>query len=92
VTESGPRDPGDIGRRVAQRRGELGLGVAEVVARAGMAPGYMEYLESYPADVPYQTVVRLAVALEMTAAELLGAGVELPPGQGRHGPRPGWRS
>lgn len=82
---SGSRDPGDIGRRVAQRRGELGLGMAEVAARAGMAPGYVEYLESQPADVSYQTLVRLAVALEMTAAELLGAGVELPSGQGRHG-------
>jgi nitroimidazol reductase NimA-like FMN-containing flavoprotein (pyridoxamine 5'-phosphate oxidase superfamily) len=81
---NGPRDPGDIGRRVAHRRADLGLDVAEVAARAEMAPGYVEYLESQPADVPYQTVVRLAVALETTAAELLGAGVDLAPGQAHH--------
>jgi transcriptional regulator with XRE-family HTH domain len=81
----GPNDPGDLGRRVAHRRAALGLDVEEVAARAGMAPGYVEYLESHPAEVPYPAVVRLALALEMSAPELLGAGVELPPGQGRHG-------
>jgi transcriptional regulator with XRE-family HTH domain len=76
--------PGDAGRRVAHRRAELGLSVEEVAARSGMAPEYLSYLESQAAPLSYQSIVRLAVALETTTAALLGAGVEQPPGAGRH--------
>ncbi len=75
--------PGDVGRRVAHRRAELGLSREEVASRAGMAPEYLTYLESQAAQLSYQSVVRLAVALETTTAELLGAGAEQPPGAGR---------
>jgi hypothetical protein len=47
-----------------------------------MDPGFLEYVESQPAQLTYPTVVRLAVALETTAAALAGAGVDLPSGQG----------
>ena len=82
-TNEGQR-PGDVGRRAAHRRAELGLSVEEVAARSGMAPEYVAYLELQAAQLSYQSVVRLAVALETTTAELLGAGVEHPPGAGRH--------
>lgn len=80
---SAPRDPGDLGRRIEHRRRELGLRIEEVADRAGIDPGYLEYLESQPAQVMYPTLVRLAVALETTAAALSGAGLNLPSGQGR---------
>jgi hypothetical protein len=44
-----PPDPGDLSRRVAQRRAELHLTQAQVEARAGLSPRYLEYLERYPA-------------------------------------------
>ena len=36
---------GDLGRRVAERRRELGLSREDVAVRAGMSSGYLEYLE-----------------------------------------------
>jgi transcriptional regulator with XRE-family HTH domain len=79
---SGPRDPGDIGRRVEHRRRELGLSVRQIAARAGMDPGYLEYMESQPAQLTYPALLRLAAALETAAAALTGAGVDRPPGEG----------
>ena len=58
VTETSPsRNPGDVGRRVAHRRGELGLSTDEVAERAGMDRGFLEYLESQPAQLTSSTVV-----------------------------------
>jgi transcriptional regulator with XRE-family HTH domain len=80
--ESQLHEPGDLGRRIAQRRRELGLTRAEVAARADMAEGYVEYMEEKPARVTSGALLRLAVALETTVTELSGANVELPPGRG----------
>jgi Helix-turn-helix domain len=44
-----PPDPGDLSRRVAQRRAELHLSQGQVAARAGLSLHYLEYLERYPA-------------------------------------------
>jgi DNA-binding transcriptional regulator YiaG len=44
-----PPDPGDLSRRVAQRRAELHLSQGQVAARAGLSLRYLEYLERYPA-------------------------------------------
>lgn len=76
-------DPGDIGRRVAHRRRELDLSLEDVAARAAMDPGYLEYLESQPAQPTPATLTRLAVALETTLNSLVGGGVDLPPGHDR---------
>lgn len=73
--------PSDLGRRVAHRRAELGLSREELAARAGMAPGYVEYLEEQAARVSYASVGLLALALKTTVEELLGATAGLPPGQ-----------
>jgi nitroimidazol reductase NimA-like FMN-containing flavoprotein (pyridoxamine 5'-phosphate oxidase superfamily) len=81
-------DPGDVGRRVALRRKNLGMTRDELAAHAGMAPAYVAYLEEHPAHVSPGAVLRLAVALDTTAAELLGEGIDLPPGRGPRAPHP----
>jgi len=81
-------DPGDVGRRVALRRRHLGLTREETAARAGMAPNYLEYLETRPAEVDTGSLLRLAGALETSESQLLGGGVDLPPGQGEAAARP----
>jgi nitroimidazol reductase NimA-like FMN-containing flavoprotein (pyridoxamine 5'-phosphate oxidase superfamily) len=78
-----PPDPGDLSKRVAQRRAELRLSVAQVAARAGMSLRYLEYLERYPARPSPAALRQLAAALQTTPAALLGAGAGAPPGHGR---------
>ena len=80
--QRGPSNVGDVGRRVARRRRELGLSVEDLAARAGMSPAYVTYLESQPAQLTQASAMRLAVALETSVDVLLGGGVELPAGQG----------
>lgn len=47
-----------------------------------MDPGYLEYLETAAGPDPTRaTLMRLAVALQTSAAELLGGTQDLPPGQ-----------
>jgi nitroimidazol reductase NimA-like FMN-containing flavoprotein (pyridoxamine 5'-phosphate oxidase superfamily) len=75
--------PGRLGRRVAERRRDLGLSRAELAARAGMAAAYVEYVEDKAAHVPLISVSRLAFALDTSVDELLDAAVEVPPGQRR---------
>ncbi|MFE5588250.1 helix-turn-helix domain-containing protein [Kitasatospora sp. NPDC056531] len=73
--------PGDIGRRVAGRRQLLGLSRQDLADRAGMAPGYVEYVESSAEAVDTVTLTRLAAALGTSARELLGGGPAIPPGR-----------
>ena len=80
-------DPGDTGRRVAHRRRELGLSVADVAERAGMDPSYLEYVESQPAQLTHSALVRLATVLETTPAALSGGGIDRPPGESGRGRR-----
>ncbi|MFC9679646.1 helix-turn-helix domain-containing protein [Streptomyces sp. NPDC056948] len=78
------RPMGDLGRRITQRRTELGLTRQETATRAGMAPAYVQYLEERPAADPGAgTLLRLAGALQTTVWHLTGGDVELPPGLGR---------
>ncbi len=37
--------PGDLSRRIAYHRNRLGLTREQLAERAGMAPGFIEYLE-----------------------------------------------
>ena len=87
ATTPRPR-PGDIGRRVRMRRKELGLSCEQVAARAGMAPGYVHYVEEQPALVDTGGLIRLAGALETTVSELRGGRVDIPPGQAGAAARP----
>ncbi|MFI0817631.1 pyridoxamine 5'-phosphate oxidase family protein [Streptomyces sp. NPDC021098] len=74
---------GDLGRRVALRREQLGLSRAALAARAGTSPGYVRYVEEYPADPGAAVLLRLAAALETSTAELRGRTALSPPGLGR---------
>ncbi|MFI2201943.1 helix-turn-helix domain-containing protein [Streptomyces sp. NPDC020192] len=62
---------GDLGRRLAARRTQLGLTRDEVAARADLTVGFPGSL------------IRLAEVLETTVTDLTGGAVDLPPGPGR---------
>jgi transcriptional regulator with XRE-family HTH domain len=80
---------GDLGRRIALRRQELGLSRDEAADRAGMASSYIEYLEEQPAAAPdAAALLRLAGALKTTVRELAGGDIDLPPGLGQAGRHP----
>ena len=80
---------GDLARRIAHRREELGLTREELARRAGMDAGYLDYFEHSPAAVlSSDAVLRLARALETTRAFLTGGHVGRPPGIGRAGAYP----
>lgn len=78
----GPHDRsgGDLARRIAQRRTELGLTRREVAERAGMAPGYVDYLEEHSARFTRESLYRLSQALRTSPEHLLGAEAGHPPG------------
>ncbi|MCC9711385.1 DUF1918 domain-containing protein [Streptomyces sp. MNU76] len=80
--------PGDIGRRVRTERQRRGLSREETARRARMSPGYLAYLEEYPADPTRAALISLADALGTTATALRGGGVDLPPGLGQALPHP----
>lgn len=79
---------GETGRRIAHRRDELGITREELGERAGMAPGYIQYLEESTTTITGGDLLRLAAALETTVDELLGDGLDGPPGQGPPAVRP----
>ena len=77
----------DFGRRLVERREQLGLSQQAAAAGAAMDAGYLDYLESSPGPDPSRaTILRLAAALKTTPAVLLGDGVLAPPGQGAREP------
>ncbi|MFI0828050.1 helix-turn-helix domain-containing protein [Streptomyces roseolus] len=82
-TPSGPRAKGDVGRRVAARREQLGLSRGDLALRTGAAPEYIQYLETHPATHGIGLLLRLADALETSVDELTGGNVDLPPGVGQ---------
>jgi nitroimidazol reductase NimA-like FMN-containing flavoprotein (pyridoxamine 5'-phosphate oxidase superfamily) len=66
-------DAGDLSRRVAQRRAELGLSLEEVGRDAGIDPGYLDYLEHHAeAHLSGGSLVLLSMALKTTPQALLG--------------------
>lgn len=87
VTEGPPA--GDLGRRLAARRAELGLSLHETAARAGMAPSYLAHLERHPGAAPGRgTLLGLAGVLQTTVSALTGGDADRPPGPGRAGHAP----
>jgi transcriptional regulator with XRE-family HTH domain len=67
------RGPGDLGRRIAARRQQLGWSRAQLAAKAGLSVGYVTYIETHPALVTMTCLIELADALGTTAEALLGA-------------------
>ncbi|MYW16954.1 pyridoxamine 5'-phosphate oxidase family protein [Streptomyces sp. SID161] len=75
---------GDLGRRLAAQRARLALTRGQTAARAGVAVGYLRYLEEHPGAAPGSGVLhRLAEVLETTVNELTGGAVDVSPGPGR---------
>jgi transcriptional regulator with XRE-family HTH domain len=75
------RRRGDLGRRIRHQRELLGLSVDEVARRARMAPGTVEYAEREgTASLDPSALWRLADALEVPLRDLLGIGLDAPPG------------
>ncbi|MER6537001.1 pyridoxamine 5'-phosphate oxidase family protein [Streptomyces sp900105755] len=80
---------GDLGRRVAARRNELGLTREQTAERCGIDAGYLGYLEEHPEAAPGTGVLlRLADVLHTTMSHLSGGDIDTPPGPGRAGYRP----
>ena len=80
---------GDLGRRVAERRSQLGLTVNEVATRSGMSPTYVRFIESSPSpQLSGAAMWRLAAALEVSVDDITGSGMETPPGQSDPSDRP----
>jgi nitroimidazol reductase NimA-like FMN-containing flavoprotein (pyridoxamine 5'-phosphate oxidase superfamily) len=72
-TSDGHADGGDLSRRVASRRAELGLTLEEVGEKAGIDPGYLAYLEhNAGARLSMGSLILLAMALKTSPEELLG--------------------
>ncbi len=83
-----PPGPGDLGRRIACRRQELGLTVPQLAGRAGMSARYLEYVERYPSQLTAAALNQLASALDISTDELLGGEAARPPGRGGPARRP----
>lgn len=80
---------GDLGRRLAERRRQLGLTAEQVASRAGMSPTYIRVLESSPSPaVSAAALWRLADALETSVDVISGSGMVAPPGRGDPSDRP----
>lgn len=72
-TQNTIRSEGDLSRRVARRRAELGLSLEEVGKEAGIDPGYLNYLEHHAeAHLSAGSLVLLSMALKTTPEQLLG--------------------
>jgi transcriptional regulator with XRE-family HTH domain len=74
MTGDGTPGPGDLGRRIAARRQQLGWSRADLAAKAGLSTQYLGYIETHPVLVTMTCLMSLADALETTTAALLGAG------------------
>lgn len=79
---------GDVGRRIVDRRTEVGLDRGQVAERAGVAPSYLAYVEENPANVDQGALIRIATALDTTVTELRGGSVGVPPGRRTAAVRP----
>ena len=80
---------GDLGRRVTERRHDLGLTVEEVATKAGMDPHYLDMVEGSPApQLSRSALWRLAAALDTSVDVITGSGMVAPPGRGEPQGRP----
>jgi hypothetical protein len=74
-------EPGDLARRVTQRRHELGLTVEDFALQADMDPWFLAYFEQH-SDVQLgkRTLASIARVLQTSPASLLGGDRNRPPG------------
>ncbi|HTU39488.1 MAG TPA: pyridoxamine 5'-phosphate oxidase family protein [Acidimicrobiales bacterium] len=77
---------GDLARRVAERRAELGLSIDQTARRAGMDPGYLNYVEhNATARLSAGSLILLAAALKTTPEALQGGFQPFPQARGGAG-------
>lgn len=80
---------GDLSRRVARRRTELGLTLEEVGKQAGIDPGYLNYLEHHSdAHLSAGSLILLAMALKTSPEMLRGGHPPLGRNRGATSPHP----
>lgn len=77
-------EPGDLARRINQRRHELGVTTEDLAREAGLDPSFLEYFERH-ADVHLGggTLSAIARVLQTSTASLLGADRNRAPGRAR---------
>lgn len=67
-------EPKDIGQRIKRIREAQGISLAELARMADISKGYLHSLENQtPANPTLDTLQRVANALEVTIADLIGA-------------------
>lgn len=70
-------DYAQIGKRIAQRRKELGLRQVEVCERAGINDKYLSCIERATSIPSLEVIIRLALALDTTPDAFLTGSVHL---------------
>lgn len=61
-----------LGQKVKKRRSQLGMTQVELRAKTGLSQGYISMLEKGIFDPTAPVIIKLAIALTMSADELLG--------------------
>ncbi len=61
-----------LGQKVKKRRRQLGMTQVELRAKTGLSQEYISMLEKGTFDPTAPVIIKLAVALTMSADELLG--------------------
>lgn len=64
-----------IGRRVREEREKAGLSLAQLAARSGLTKAYLVRLENQAANPSIEVLGRIAEALDLTIADLVGGPV-----------------
>jgi nitroimidazol reductase NimA-like FMN-containing flavoprotein (pyridoxamine 5'-phosphate oxidase superfamily) len=81
-------DSGAVGRRVAQRRTQLGLSEGALATRVSMSPHYLRQVLGEGPGFDRGGLLRIAAALGLTYEELLEGRRDMPPGQTPPAPHP----
>ena len=76
-------DYSEIGKRIAQRRKELGLKQAEVCERAGINDKYLSCIERATSIPSLEVVMRLALALDTSPDTFLTGSIRFEDNQWR---------
>lgn len=68
-------DPSALGRRVREEREKAGYSLSQLAASSGLSKAYLVRLESGAVNPSMEVVARIAEALDLTAADLVGGPV-----------------
>jgi len=67
-----PAGPEQFGERLRRERDKAGMSLAQLAEATGITKAYLVRLENEPSNPSLQLLARLAEALDVTAADLLG--------------------